>query len=97
MVKVSREDVLEEKNRVLDTKEINVRKGYLVTKRFVDIIGALCGIILLFPIFIIVTLLIKYEDPKGTVFFKQARVGKSGREFYMYKFRSMSTDAEEKL
>ncbi|WP_242257470.1 sugar transferase, partial [Bacillus cereus group sp. BfR-BA-01379] len=36
-------------------------------------------------------------DPKGTVFFKQARVGKSGREFYMYKFRSMSTDAEEKL
>ena len=41
--------------------------------------------------------LIKIEDPKGPVFFKQTRVGKNEREFQMYKFRSMVTDAEEKL
>ncbi|MCM0005840.1 sugar transferase [Bacillus paranthracis] len=70
---------------------------YLFIKRLMDMFGALCGIVLLLPIFIIVTILIKLEDPKGPVFFKQVRVGKDGREFGMYKFRSMVTDAEERL
>ncbi len=72
-------------------------KNYLLIKRFIDILGAVFGIILLSWLFIIVAILIKIEDPKGPVFFKQVRVGKNGKEFYMYKFRSMVSDAEEKL
>jgi exopolysaccharide biosynthesis polyprenyl glycosylphosphotransferase len=70
---------------------------YEASKRLIDIIGALAGIILLLPLFIIVAFLIKKEDSKGPVFFKQIRVGKDGKEFYMYKFRSMVSNAEERL
>lgn len=73
------------------------RKSYYLVKRFIDIIGALLGIVLLSLVFIIVSLLIKLEDPRGTVFFKQLRVGKNGKEFYIFKFRSMASDAEERL
>lgn len=66
-------------------------------KRGMDIIGALMGLICLSWLFLVVAVLIKIEDPKGTVFFKQVRVGKNGKTFYMYKFRSMVSDAEEKL
>ncbi|MCX8046152.1 sugar transferase [Anoxybacillus gonensis] len=76
---------------------INERKSYLITKRMMDIIGALIGLIALSWLFFLVAVLIKLEDRKGPVFFKQVRVGKDGKEFYMYKFRSMVTDAEEKL
>ncbi|MED1863944.1 sugar transferase [Fictibacillus nanhaiensis] len=70
---------------------------YEMSKRLMDIIGALAGIILLLPLFIIVAFLIKKEDSNGPIFFKQIRVGKNGKKFYMYKFRSMVSDAEEKL
>lgn len=76
---------------------INDSPGYLFAKRIIDVIGAGVGLILLAWIFLIVAILIKVEDPKGPVFFKQKRVGKNGEEFYMYKFRSMVTNAEEKL
>jgi len=70
---------------------------YLVLKRTLDIVGSLIGIILLSIVFILVALAIKLEDPKGPVFFSQARIGKKGKVFKMYKFRSMVTDAEIKL
>ncbi|PEF41188.1 multidrug MFS transporter [Bacillus sp. AFS094228] len=66
-------------------------------KRLIDIFGSIIGLILLSPIFLIVAILIKIEDPKGPVFFKQARVGKGETEFQMYKFRSMVSNAEEQL
>ncbi|PJN89320.1 multidrug MFS transporter [Bacillus sp. mrc49] len=66
-------------------------------KRMIDIIGSLIGIIFLSPVFLLVAILIKIEDPKGPVFFKQVRVGKAETEFEMYKFRSMVSDAEERL
>ncbi|WP_045518599.1 sugar transferase [Neobacillus niacini] len=82
-----------------DVKTAYVReaRGYLVCKRLFDIIGASCGLILLSPLFLLIAVLIKLEDKQGSVFFKQIRVGKDGKQFYMYKFRSMVSNAEELL
>ncbi|MEZ0117658.1 UNVERIFIED_ORG: lipopolysaccharide/colanic/teichoic acid biosynthesis glycosyltransferase [Heyndrickxia coagulans] len=77
--------------------EFEEKKTYTILKRGMDIIGASMGLIFLSWLFLIVAVLIKIEDPKGTVFFKQIRVGKNGKEFYMFKFRSMVSDAEERL
>ncbi|MGR9048630.1 sugar transferase [Halobacillus faecis] len=68
---------------------------YLIIKRLMDIFGAAIGIIVLCPLFILVGVLIKIEDIKGPVLFNQVRIGKDGREFRMYKFRSMVSNAEE--
>jgi exopolysaccharide biosynthesis polyprenyl glycosylphosphotransferase len=65
-------------------------------KRFVDIIVSAAALVILAPVFGLIALLIKLED-NGPVFFAQRRVGKWGREFRMYKFRSMCMDAEQKL
>jgi lipopolysaccharide/colanic/teichoic acid biosynthesis glycosyltransferase len=70
---------------------------YKFTKRLIDIVGSLVGITILSLVFIAVSILIKIEDPKGPVFFSQKRVGLNGKEFKMFKFRSMVSNAEEKL
>lgn len=67
---------------------------YEFTKRFIDIIGSLIGLVVLSPIFIIIAIIIKITS-KGSVLFSQKRVGKYGVEFDMYKFRSMVVNAEE--
>ncbi|RSK28863.1 sugar transferase [Bacillus sp. HMF5848] len=77
--------------------DLNDTRIYLTVKRLIDMLGALVGLILLSPLFLFVALAIKVEDPKGPIFFAQTRVGKNGEEFKMYKFRSMVSDAEEKL
>ena len=65
-------------------------------KRLVDILVSATALLILSPVFALIALLIKLED-NGTVFFAQRRVGKWGREFRMYKFRSMCVDAEQRL
>lgn len=75
--------------------EINDTKSYLILKRIIDIIGATAGIIVLLPLFLLVYIAIKIEDPYHSAFFKQKRIGKNGKEFTMYKFRSMVCNAEE--
>ncbi len=65
---------------------------YKFIKRFFDIICSIIGIIILSPIFIIVSILIKLES-KGPIIFKQVRAGKNSKPFYIYKFRSMKTEA----
>ena len=67
---------------------------YSIFKRTMDIFGSIIGIILLSPVFLIVAILIKL-DSKGKVLFSQRRVGLNGKEFEIYKFRSMVEDAEE--
>lgn len=71
-------------------------KFYFFTKRIIDMFGALCGIIILLPIILITAIAIKL-DSKGPIFFSQDRVGKNGKVFKMYKFRSMIINAEEVL
>ena len=66
-------------------------------KRLTDLFCVTAGIIPLSLVFIIVAIFIKLEDPKGRVFFSQVRIGKNGKPFKMYKFRSMQASAEEML
>jgi len=67
----------------------------LMLKRFLDILGGLVGCIFTVIAFVFVAPIIKIKSP-GPVFFKQTRVGKNGRQFTLYKFRSMYMDAEER-
>jgi len=62
-------------------------------KRIMDIIFSSLGLILLSPLLLLVSILIKLGSP-GAVFYKQERVGQDGKKFLIYKFRTMTTDAE---
>lgn len=73
------------------------RIAYRFVKRVFDFAFSAAVLVLLSWLFVIIAILVKVDDPKGPVLFKQTRVGKNGREFEMLKFRSMCVDAEEKL
>ena len=75
--------------------ELTENKKYLALKRILDISLSIIGITLLMPLFTLLAIVIKIEDPKGKVFFRQNRVGLNGKEFSMYKFRSMVSNAED--
>lgn len=65
-----------------------------IVKRLLDILFSLSAIVILSPVYI-VTAIIVYTTSKGTVFYKQERIGYKGKPFYMHKFRSMYMDAED--
>lgn len=65
-------------------------------KRFLDFTFSLIGIIVLWPFFLIIAILIKL-DSKGPVFFKQKRIGKNKKHFYILKFRTMRTDTPKDM
>ncbi|MEC0369386.1 sugar transferase [Paenibacillus chibensis] len=73
------------------------RNLFWIGKRIQDVCFSLAGLILLSPLLLLIALLIKVEDPKGAVIFAQTRVGKNGKTFKMYKFRSMVSGAEAML
>ena len=62
--------------------------------RLLDIVLSLLGLIFLLPIFLILAVWIKF-DSQGSIFFRQIRVGKDGRDFRIYKFRTMIVNAEK--
>ncbi len=64
-------------------------------KRAVDIIGSLFGLVLLSPLLLVMALWIKL-DSQGPIFFKQTRIGRDGRKFTLWKFRTMIEDAEQR-
>ncbi|WJN45971.1 sugar transferase [Priestia aryabhattai] len=70
---------------------------YYFNKRLIDITGSLIGIVLTFPIFVLIGVLYLFGSNRGPVFFRQYRVGKDGKMFRMYKFRSMIVNAEQVL
>ena len=65
------------------------------SKRVFDVVGALCGLVLLAPVAVAVAVAIRLDDG-GPVFFRQQRVGRGGAEFSILKFRTMSVDAEDR-
>lgn len=73
------------------------KKFYVFFKRILDILLAGIGILLLLPVFLIIALLIKREEPHGTILYKQVRIGLHGEPFVIYKFRTMEMDADQKL
>lgn len=68
----------------------------LMIKRLMDILGSIVGMLITIIMFPFVAIAIRLES-KGPVIFKQERIGRNGRHFKMYKFRSMYVDAEDKL
>lgn len=67
---------------------------FKVIKRLFDIIVSFLGLLILSPLFLLLTILIKC-DSKGPVFFIQKRVGRNGKKFGIFKFRTMRINAEE--
>jgi exopolysaccharide biosynthesis polyprenyl glycosylphosphotransferase len=65
---------------------------YKATKRLIDIVGSIAGLLLFSPLFLIIALAIKHTSP-GPIFFNQYRSGKRGRRFKIHKFRSMIPEA----
>ncbi|WP_010579687.1 sugar transferase [Liquorilactobacillus vini] len=90
-------DLDDEQPLTLDKNKIEHRHVYHGFKRLSDIVLSGCGLIALSPLFLIVAAAIKLDDKNGPVFYRQERVGRNGRRFMMYKFRSMCVDAEKKL
>lgn len=81
-----------EKNKV-SVKEV----GYLFIKRLFDIICGLLGCILILPIAIVVKIAYVCDKDFSSIFYSQIRIGKNGKKFKMYKFRSMVPNADEIL
>ena len=75
---------------------LTVIRGTYLVKRIIDIVASLMLLITLMPLFIVIMLLIYLSSP-GSVFYKQTRVGRWGKLFTLWKFRSMYPDADTRL
>ena len=75
---------------------LTVVRGTYLVKRIIDIVASLILLIVLIPVFLVIMLLIYLSSP-GPVFYKQTRVGRWGKLFTMWKFRSMYCDADVRL
>ncbi len=84
--------------RIIEIKEHPIKDYlYLIIKRLFDITCALIGLIFLLPIMIIVKIMNLISGDKESIFYTQNRIGKNGKEFKLYKFRSMVPNADEIL
>ena len=75
---------------------LRLARSPLRAKRVIDLVGAACGLALLAPLLLLIGLLVRLGSP-GPALFRQRRVGRGGRVFWFYKFRTMYRDAEERL
>lgn len=83
--------------KMLDREKVLSRKGYWFWRRAQDIFFSLLALIVLSPLLLIIALIIFIDDPKGSPFFVQERIGRDGKPFKFIKFRSMVVDAEARL
>ncbi len=83
---------------LLDREEV-LRKGrrYWAVRRTQDIIISTIAFLLLWPLMLVVAIIIMIDSPGASPIFVQPRIGRDGKEFKFYKFRSMCADAEQKL
>jgi lipopolysaccharide/colanic/teichoic acid biosynthesis glycosyltransferase len=70
------------------------RSAVMIAKRALDVVGAVVGLVFLLPAFVLIAIAIKLDSP-GPVLFRQERVGKGGRPFRIFKFRSMVAHAAQ--
>ena len=87
---------MSEPNKPLEIEAIlEKRKPQLLLKRLMDIVVSGGALLVIWPVLLIVALAIKIDDP-GPVFYRQVRVGRGGRTFRIFKFRTMVVDADKK-
>lgn len=91
-----KEKVTEGKSIILNKDELERQYAYIYLKRFFDVILSLSGLLVLSLLFLIIAAFVKFCDG-GPVLYTQERVGKDGRRFKIYKFRSMYVDADKLL
>ncbi len=70
---------------------------YLILKKMIDIITGIIGIIILIPLSIIIKIIFILNKDYDTIFYTQNRIGKKGKEFKMYKYRTMVINSDELL
>ncbi len=81
---------------LLGVKEVSIRGWNLALKRAIDVVVSATTLVLLSPLILLIATLTKLESP-GPPLFRQTRIGRNGRPFTLYKFRSMRPEAEEEL
>ena len=92
---IEREKVDEKTREKLEALIERSYSNYWKKKRLFDIFFATLILLGFLPLMIIIAIVICIDDPSAGPFFKQKRVGRHGKEFYMYKFRTMRPDAEK--
>ena len=78
-------------------EQLHTKRGYWFWRRTQDVFFSVLALLFLWPVMLIVALVIFIDDPHGSPIFSQTRVGRDGKLFKMYKFRSMYVDAEARL
>ena len=91
---IDNDDIIRIKEITTFTKTQNT--AYTYAKRSFDIICALVGCLILLPLMIVVKILYCLSGDFDTIFYEQERIGKDGKLFKLYKFRTMEKDADEK-
>lgn len=81
----------------IDERKLQHQYGYRFIKRLFDVVASSIAVVILSPVFLIIAIAIKINDPAGPVFYTQTRIGEHGKPFRMFKFRSMVTNADELL
>lgn len=91
--------VLEKQNKALLDRDqvLRLRRNYWVVRRTQDILLSVLAIVVLWPVMLIVALAVWIDSPGASPIFAQDRVGRDGKVFRFYKFRSMIPNAEDKL
>ena len=84
-----------EEQRMDIAEELRRRRGRLALKRAMDIVISGAALCVLWPVLLLIALEIVIDDP-GPVFYRQVRVGRGGKEFRIFKFRTMVVDADKK-